>query len=80
MADVYKCLLVKVAKDVVCKDKSKWQIEPKPLLIAPGNDAVKEEVVVLLKILSAWVLIEATCHASASHGVLLCFGYDLRSC
>ena len=63
MADVYDCLLVKVAKDVVCKDKSKWQIEPKPLLIATGNDVVKEEVFVLLRILSAWGLNEDTCHA-----------------
>ena len=36
---------------------------PKPLLIATGNDVVKEEVFVLLRILSAWGLNEDTCHA-----------------
>ena len=46
---------------VVTQASGKYK--PKTLKIASGNDAVKAEVVVLLKILSAWSLNEDTCHA-----------------
>ena len=63
---------------VVTKASGKYKT--KTLLIASGNDAVKEEVFVPLKILSAWVLNEDTCHAKARYGFLLCFGDDLMAC